>query len=710
MKIIEQSREINRSGEFQEAHCGIKPEGMPFILSILRDKIYSDKIGSICREALANALDSMVESGKGDKPIEISIPTQLQPIYSVRDFGKGLSNEDMVNVFIQYGSSTKRNRNDLVGFLGLGAKNPLCYQDSFLVTSFHSGYKTDYTLYIDESGVGKLATLSKEKSDQPTGLLITVPVKPSDYDEFRNKTFKMIKYFKTTPIVKGVPMDEIPKLERHLNLSGDDWCYIESGESVAVMGPVSYPISYNSFYDKLENKERAIISSGFELSFDIGELQPNASREALEYTSVTISSLKSKCQKVLLEVEKKVQDAIINAPDLLEASRLYQKFCGYNSICNKISSDFNIKWNGIEITDSAISILKIINEAKLSGFADIILNIYSYHRGRRYNGAAKLKTFSTSNFTPDGNNIYVVNNLNIKHGIKARVQRILETNNDKQICVFKFTSAGQKAFTDYTKVDLSNWLKLGDFESVKQVRIGGGGGVKASGQFCTLSLEALQRHVRYDRCYRRPYDAGKKSDIWESDDGDYNENTGGIYINIKHSTPEKYSLEHLNKLILNARNIFTLPEIVGVRRNPKLADCWISFDEWLTARFEELIDEIDIDELKSANEQIETYGDKILLFLRDLPEGHLIVEFFEKLDYIKDITKEFGNGKVEAVTNLAELLKKELKGKTKHSLENMFKEIEKKYPLLFNLDGYYKNEAAIRQYVEAIDCLVEKVK
>lgn len=68
-----------------------------FAFDILSDKLYSNKILAVVREYLTNALDAQKSSG-AVKPIEVIEPevrfTGNTP-FSVRDFGTGLSEEDV---------------------------------------------------------------------------------------------------------------------------------------------------------------------------------------------------------------------------------------------------------------------------------------------------------------------------------------------------------------------------------------------------------------------------------------------------------------------------------------------------------------------------------------------------------------------------------------------------------------------------------------
>ena len=74
---------------------------------ILSDGLYSNKIQAIIRELSCNAIDSHVEAGCVDKPIEVHLPTVFEPWFYVRDFGVGLDHQQVLNIYTVYGASTK---------------------------------------------------------------------------------------------------------------------------------------------------------------------------------------------------------------------------------------------------------------------------------------------------------------------------------------------------------------------------------------------------------------------------------------------------------------------------------------------------------------------------------------------------------------------------------------------------------------------------
>ncbi|QEQ94852.1 hypothetical protein pEaSNUABM56_00052 [Erwinia phage pEa_SNUABM_56] len=176
--------------------------------------IYKDKRLAAVREPLFNAFDSHIESKKTDVPIEIHSPTNLEPWFSVRDFGLGMDKEMVTKTFMILGVSTKRNNNDVVGAKGIGSKAPWAYTDMFTVTSIHNGQKTAYSAYLHK-GLPRIAVLNESSTTECNGVEIKFSVEPADVDSFRTALKSCLRYVKAPyeindPYVQRLIQDEAP--------------------------------------------------------------------------------------------------------------------------------------------------------------------------------------------------------------------------------------------------------------------------------------------------------------------------------------------------------------------------------------------------------------------------------------------------------------------------------------------------------------------
>ncbi len=119
MKPASETRSV-LSSNLESASFGISEKDASHVMGILRDGLYTDKILAVLREYGANAWDAHRMVGKKDLPIKVTIPTYSDPVLRIRDYGPGLSHEDVFKVYSQYGASTKRDTNDAVGAFGIG--------------------------------------------------------------------------------------------------------------------------------------------------------------------------------------------------------------------------------------------------------------------------------------------------------------------------------------------------------------------------------------------------------------------------------------------------------------------------------------------------------------------------------------------------------------------------------------------------------------
>jgi hypothetical protein len=270
---------------------------------ILSSGLYANKIKAIIRELSCNAYDSHVAAGKANLPFEVHLPNKLETWFSIRDYGVGLSHDDVVNIYTTYFESTKTSSNEFVGALGLGSKSPFSYTDNFTVTAIKNGRKGIYSAFINEFGVPSIALMSESSTEELTGVEVKMTVTNSDdIHKFLSEAVNVYVWFKTKPKVTGssvfqdnmkyaeikfLEMDIIPGVHRF------DKAY--AARSYAVMGNISYPIDVPNAETNLGNLKN-LLEYGLVMNFEIGELDFQASREGLSYNQQTIDAIKSKLE------------------------------------------------------------------------------------------------------------------------------------------------------------------------------------------------------------------------------------------------------------------------------------------------------------------------------------------------------------------------------------------------------------------------------
>ena len=151
------SQNIYASSNIEEdQQFGMDKKDMPHITNILRSQLYSDKLLAILREYSTNAMDAHVEVGKPSTPITVTFPTLTEQTLSIRDYGDGLTEQEIMEIYIKYGASTKRNSNAFTGCLGIGCKSGFSYSTQFTITSYKNGYVKAYSAKINEKNLGTI--------------------------------------------------------------------------------------------------------------------------------------------------------------------------------------------------------------------------------------------------------------------------------------------------------------------------------------------------------------------------------------------------------------------------------------------------------------------------------------------------------------------------------------------------------------------------
>ena len=144
--------------------------------SILSSGLYANKIRAIIRELSCNAVDSHAAAGKRDTPFDVHLPNTLEPHFAIRDYGTGLSHQQVTQIYTTYFESTKTASNEFIGALGLGSKSPFSYTDNFTVTAIQNGVKGIYSAFINGDGVPSIALMMQEPTDEPSGVEVKFSV------------------------------------------------------------------------------------------------------------------------------------------------------------------------------------------------------------------------------------------------------------------------------------------------------------------------------------------------------------------------------------------------------------------------------------------------------------------------------------------------------------------------------------------------------
>lgn len=300
-------------------------------LKIWMDTLYSNKEKSIIRELLSNAKDSQQVAGTLDIPIEVHLPEKdLESWFSIRDFGTGLSEDEIYSIYSIFFKSTKNQTNDQIGGFGLGAKTPLSYTDQFEVASFYNGIKSTYLVFKDADGYPTITKLSSEETKEHNGLLVKFATdRQNTFEPFLIQFLATSKGF-NVKVNKDLHIKEKKIFKTFESVNNQNFNVIiedKSERSTVLLGGISYPVSsdfsiHRVFALDLSEKidyEKLEKEVGFDLSenlkkrfktncdvvdyynnlkhiltfeFPVGYLEVTASRENLSLSKKTCENIK----------------------------------------------------------------------------------------------------------------------------------------------------------------------------------------------------------------------------------------------------------------------------------------------------------------------------------------------------------------------------------------------------------------------------------
>lgn len=414
MKLNDVRPNIETSGDLEEQFFSIQDQGM--IFDILRNKMYSNPILAICREISCNARDAHREVGTPEVPVHIHLPNHLEPFYKIKDFGPGISPDRMSNIFIKYTASTKRNDNIQTGGFGLGAKTPFSYSDTFTILTNFNGVQYNYTCFIDETKVGKLALLSETPTEEANGTEIIIPVKPVDFRAFADWTEHATRHWDVRPIIKGntIIYNEPKKL-----LEGDKWAITDSNgqynrNARMVIDGIEYPLEIETLRKYADGKLFDAANGNFIMYFGIGELSLSASREQIYLDKQTQEKIRERLDIILKDIKQRVVSKIDSFPNLWLANLYYRH--QLTQAFHNLRFLGKLEWKGTELLGDDYLLLDC--------------NVYTFTKGRysrkHGNDPNKLSRSLSRSIRIVENSALFVNDLSLKEPGARHVKKAFD--------------------------------------------------------------------------------------------------------------------------------------------------------------------------------------------------------------------------------------------------------------------------------------------
>jgi len=290
---------------------------------------YSRPHESCIRELCVNAYEAHHLAGKPDEPFLVHVPSRLEPWFAVQDFGIGMSENEIHDLYSVIGKSSKRNSNDLTGAFGVGSKAAYAVTNIFAIQSNYKGKKFSYICHLDEDGIPCLSEAPNNgaKTNESNGFTVKFDVPSSEYYKFTDAIKPALAHFKTKPTIVGqsIVWDKLKTAITGPNYKIEETkSRYDNHSYTIVMGQIGYPVEiYQVGYsNKISH------SFGFEIEVPIGSVDINSSRETLRYTEKTKNAIIEAHRKMMIDVELKI-DSLIDGED-----------CDWNKgIKSKIFSD-----------------------------------------------------------------------------------------------------------------------------------------------------------------------------------------------------------------------------------------------------------------------------------------------------------------------------------------------------------------------------------
>ena len=301
---------------------GIHAEALAAVTDSMTN-LYSNPHLAVLREYSTNAWDAIVAAGS-TSPVRVSLPDDLDPRLVVSDDGIGMSKDEVLTFFSQYGASNKRDVNTQIGSFGFGCKAAFAIADQFVVTAVRDYYRTVALFARNSEGIGTASIMSHEPTEAANGVEVAVPVNDTGAMCAAATTF----FAAWEPGTVEVDGEEFRSLSTVGVLIGDVRLLDrkeaeEFGSSNyrthVVMGNVSYPVASSDadgcWSDSLMVYAHTYIYAG------IGDVDIVPSREGLRNTDRTKAFLRAARRRFDTESVRYVEAAIAACPTWYDAAR-----------------------------------------------------------------------------------------------------------------------------------------------------------------------------------------------------------------------------------------------------------------------------------------------------------------------------------------------------------------------------------------------------
>ena len=288
----------------------------------LIDGIYNNKLGAVIREISSNARDAHIKSENTD-PFEIILDTNnsnLVTKMTIKDYGNGLTKEEMIKYLCTLNSSSKRDSNDFIGFLGIGSKSPFSLVNNYNFTSYKDNNKIVLNFFRadNETPHYDIVTEPSDVTVNSVECNIIFYNQTISVQDTLSEIYKQLILFDIQPriIVNNVEENKIEiyepenffskvtETEHYFKLSRDDSPYYEdlhrkytSCNLLISLGNVIYQYKISNYYNV-----RSTSADTYIFKFDPQELSFNEGREFIVDVPANFDKIRNKLNSIFQEL------------------------------------------------------------------------------------------------------------------------------------------------------------------------------------------------------------------------------------------------------------------------------------------------------------------------------------------------------------------------------------------------------------------------
>lgn len=305
MIVTREESEVAVLGEVEKHNVSIDAKNINHIVTILSSNLYSYPMTSFLRETVSNAVDSHIEAGVNE-PIII---TRTKSDLSIRDFGTGISPERFKEIYLNIGSSTKRDSNEYIGHFGIGRFSCLSVSNLANITSFYNGRAYYYVMNKDIDQL-HIDLLFEKDTDEPNGVEVKVPITEVKLSDLNCLEFVENLYLEDDTEMSDLSNFNKRKVKTYRNFKTvqykDVFFAPSRYDTYVLVGNIPYKVDFYSLWDESDNYHKSW-RDAFTKAFpivDIGKVDITPNRETLIYSEKTKQVLHDAFLAAIEEMEE----------------------------------------------------------------------------------------------------------------------------------------------------------------------------------------------------------------------------------------------------------------------------------------------------------------------------------------------------------------------------------------------------------------------